>query len=1044
MLSVDLPSIASAVPRSIAETTMRPETLTSKQLRLIGIEMMSNRNVVFSHHVFGLAQHPKSWYGKSLRPRQWPTTHMWSFFNTTSHSPHTLETRLGKACQKLVVTCPRRCASDCSGICSLGQQSMSLEFQSTENNSSVVPTWQSLRAWLICIGLFVTFDSQFALAQIHDSLDTHPPRWYLDTSDCEAQVISHGHLADGGREGGACETITLKATHGSEALLVYPIEPVRPVDDLTGNVSVMSARKGARIGFRVRYPYLRDSVTRRPVSMVVFGAGYDSPGEFANIGVGLIEKELQLKNVALRAEHGSTANLKDSYVDGVVINAYSGAGTTALRIDELHISGLIPVGEGIATGNHIGRAETIATARRVGEDSNSLNLTGSPFRPGKITRILQHNGEPLAWVRSLGFDAVLLSQPPNAAILSEAIRARVLIYAPAPSALDPTLQSLLEPVAAWYIGLGDALDRRHLEQTSLESARVRSLPTIWQRPLVGAPSEAWREYAPHLDAIIDDLPPRVRGIRGGEEVAGMNESRRRIGDLIDVGVGIVSMAPDSLVQQSESIANAVGSPPPTGFRWHSMWLQAIRSLESTPSAILYRSTRSLSSGGSVDTVRAMALSYVNRMLAMIEPWVVTAMPSPAPDVVGPYRCSRLANGVTDMLLLSSIATRGSQVLAGDGEVIEILLTPADARKTIWRLTHFSAERLTPEITPTGAKLEIVSPDAAEIIVLSSDPSVGGELSRSAQRFARQASLDRWQLATELVSRTQENWLTATATRASNRPNPTNLINVAQQTLAEAQPRYRVGDTATTLRMAHRADAWAMRSEWQLAEALMPDWPQPVSCPPMDVGAAGVQIFWRPLMDNEGWGTNRLNSGSLDEANFIDKHRWTFGRRLTSRAVSEVSHVTRGAFQGAGALRAAVTPIDDDPLPGGYEGTVIQVQSPSVRVRAGTAIRIDAMVRTLGFGGPHQGVLVYDTMGGQEAGVLVRGTSNWTPVRLYRQTVTETEVHVMFELIGAGEATIDNVQLSLWEPEERMRPTPNFIPMAKTPVSEKDEEQSTNR
>lgn len=69
MLFVDLPSIASAVPRSIAKTTRRPETLSSKQLRLIATGMMSKRNVVFSQHSFGLAQHPKSWYGKSLRPR---------------------------------------------------------------------------------------------------------------------------------------------------------------------------------------------------------------------------------------------------------------------------------------------------------------------------------------------------------------------------------------------------------------------------------------------------------------------------------------------------------------------------------------------------------------------------------------------------------------------------------------------------------------------------------------------------------------------------------------------------------------------------------------------------------------------------------------------------------------------------------------------------------------------------------------------------------------------------------------------------------------
>jgi hypothetical protein len=436
----------------------------------------------------------------------------------------------------------------------------------------------------------------------------------------------------------------------------------------------------------------------------------------------------------------------------------------------------------------------------------------------------------------------------------------------------------------------------------------------------------------------------------------------------------------------------------------------------------------------MDSQRSMALSYVNRMIAMIAPWVASASPAPPPGVVGaPYRCTRLTADSTDMLILTSVATRGSEVLAGDGETLDILLTPADASKTVWRLTHFSAERIIPETTPTGARVQVVSPDAAEIIVLSSDPSVGGQLSLSAQRFARQAALDRWQLASELVRRTRENWMTATATRASDRQTPSNLVSAAARTLADAEPLYRAGDIDASIRMARRADAWALRSEWQLAEALMPDWPRPTSCPPIDLGSAEIQALWRPLMDDQGWGRNRLTSGSLDSANLIGVHRWSVGRRMASRATSEVKHVNRGTYQGPGALRAIVTPIADDTLPGGYEGTVIQIRSPSVRIPAGQAIRIDAAVRTLGFGGPHQGLLVYDTIGGQEMGVLVRGRSDWTPVRLYRQTHGETEVNVMFEVIGAGEATIDDVRLSLWEPEQAAKPM--LRPIGEIPYAE---------
>jgi hypothetical protein len=380
-------------------------------------------------------------------------------------------------------------------------------------------------------------------------------------------------------------------------------------------------------------------------------------------------------------------------------------------------------------------------------------------------------------------------------------------------------------------------------------------------------------------------------------------------------------------------------------------------------------------------------------------------------------------------------------LSGDGQTIEIALSPADASKNAWRVTNFSAQRVSPEVTATGARIQIVSPDVVEIIVLSSDPTVGGKLNSSAHRFAKQAALDRWQLTSNQVQRARQDWNLAVTSRATNRSAPVDLLNVAQRTLADAEPLFRAGDIDASLRMAKRADAWALRSRWQLFEALMPDWPHPTSCPPLLCNAAAVQIAWHPLMNENGWGINRLNSGSLDSADLIRPERWNFGRRMTTRTESEVVLVTRGVFSGAGALRTTVTPKSDGELPGGYEGTVIQIRSPSVRVAAGQAFRIDAMVRTLGFGGPHQGLLVYDTIGGQEMGLLVRGRTEWTPVRLYRQALVDSEVHVMFEVIGAGEATIDEVRLELWEPKP-----PAAIPLR--PLAERNADplgvQSTRR
>ena len=882
-----------------------------------------------------------------------------------------------------------------------------------------------------------------ATAQLYDSLDAYPPRWFLAGSDCGARIESHSNLSDGGVDGRGCETITFTAGRGgTEVLLVYPIEPVRPLDDLTANVSVMTARTGARIGLRVRFPYLESAETGRPVSVILYGASYDRAGTFRSLGIGLIERPLAMKEVLMRQEHGISADLSDPYVDAVVLNAYSGPGKTTLRMDELRVDGLVAIGQlgtgprgaterrdGRADGLPGPREDATSMFRIPGEDPLRNEEAGRmrAFPVGRVTRILQHNGEPLEWVRTLGFDAVLLSRPPDGLILREAISARLAIYAPPPTAPDPDIEPLLEPVAGWYLGSGTALDRDRVASIASQSDRLRRWPSRWRRPLIGSPVEAYRDYARSLDAVIDHLPPQNRGLSGEEEIQGLLRTRSRLPQGVQHAVAVASMPPDSLLRQTNAIADRIGAPQIARFRWHAMWVQTLRSLELSPAAIVYRSTRSLTAATPLEAQRAMAVSYINRMVATIEPWVGGGAVTTPPGLTGAaYRCGRLKSGATDLLILTTAATRGSEVLSGDGQALELQLTPRESTQHFWRLTHFSAERLLPETDQRGSRLQIISPDVVELVLVSEDPGVGGRAASHAARFARQATLDRWQLTNEGVNQTAVEWSLAAAAGIATDRSSVDLAEVAQRTLREAEPLFRSSDFGATLRMARRADAWGLRSSWRLSEQLMPDWPHPTSVPPMDCGAAEVQTTWFPLMSDEGWGKNRLTTGGLEELEDLQDGRWEFGQRLVGRADSSISVTRRGVFSGRGALQARVVALTDDGLPGGYEGTAIQIRSPGVRAGRGSAVRIDAMVRTVGFGQPHQGILVYDTIGGQEAGVLVRGRASWTPVRLYRQILDDAPVHVMFELIGAGEATIDEVQLRLWEPSNAPPPSPRPV------------------
>ena len=921
--------------------------------------------------------------------------------------------------------------------------------------SWVIRAWQTFRALvsrfvaggpisrrnarLAVVALASVFAVGFreAGAELFDALDAYPPRWHLDTSDCNARVKEHENLPGGGVRGG-CESMTFHADLGSEALLIYPIEPVRALDDLVANVSVMSAKSGAKIGLRVRFPYLRDNQTRRPVSVTVFGAQFSRPGRFQQIGVGKIERDLRIKMANLRGSFGSSSDLRDPYVDAIVINAYSGAGTTTIRIDELSLHGMIPVGDHgrVAPLSEKDSRLDPATSFGAGQESSQMLKMRLPsggiapslvpaFPIDSVVRVLEHNGEPLSWVRSLGFDAVLLPDPPTAPLLKDAIRSRLLVYAPPPPAPDPTIQNLLEPVVAWYLGGGVALDSRRVTATDKTVRRLRTYPDLWQRPIVVAPTESWSEYSGIAEGVVSDLPPRVRNLSAAEQALELAVRHARMRGRTEVAVALGAGPPRRLVEMNRAIETSIGAPPQNLFRWHGLLAQTVQALEQSPRAIFFRSSDSLVSGTPASQQRSMALSYINRLVATVTPWLASARPaSPFPVEAGAYRCGRVATDREELLLITSEIARGDEILPADGRFLDIELPPDRIHHVAWRLTDFAAERVPLEKTSTGCRLRIVSPDVAEIVVVGSDAALGARLNQSAARFAQKAASDRWQLASAQVRHTREAWQNAIRTGATfgdatseNSP-PFELLNTASRIVAEAEPVYRAGDVDATLRLSRRADALGLRAGWRLTEALLPEVRlsgRSVSCPPIDGGRPFVQAAWRPLMEDEGWSENLLGSGGLDRASVLGPGGWTFGRRKMSRTASDLQWVSRGYFDGAGALKVAVASTIEESLGGGYEGTVSVLASPTVKVGPGQAIRIDAMVRTLGFGRPHQGVLVYDTIGGQELGKLIRGATEWTRVRLYRQSLGQSQVQVKFEIIGDGEAVVDEVAVKVWDP-----------------------------
>lgn len=954
---------------------------------------------------------------------------------------------------------------------------------SEQNRSVDSVTWSSWRQlrFLCCLRPFASVvilvslvAPSIASAQLVDSLDAYPPRWSLHESDCDAKVADQGHENDATAEGGVCEAISLVMGHGTRAILTYPIEPVRPIDELTAMVSVKGLNPGVQVGFRVRFPYLIDPGTKRPVSVLIFGSSYRRVGEFQRLSVSAIQSQLRLKIIALRNEYGLRADVSSPYVDAVVVNAYGGAGNATLRLDDLRVNAMVPVTEldssphskpAVAPGSIASQRMNVDLSMLHRESQQYANNAGSipttskratvspgdrpAFPIGRVTRIIQYNNEPLSWIRSLGFDAIWLDQPPSAAILSDAIAHRMRIYAPCPTIPDPKLEPLLEPVAGWIAASSIAMDSHHREEIAQKIARLRALPRRWQRPIVGSPVEDFRYYGSLLDAAVLTSPPRIRALASHSIRDERAQQQFRLGGK-PIAVSVLGMPNAASVTQTDAIAHRIGTPNSETFCWQPMWREVADAMADAPAAILVRSTRSLASGETLDQNRGMAISFINRFVASFEAWISTGTPDRTPIPVNSnYSAHRLVNGGTTFLICTSNMVRGSNILSGDGKTLRIDLPAFEQGKLMWRLTHFAAERIEPQTTTSGTSIEIVSPDVVEVIAISEDISEGGKLASSLAKYSQQASLDRWQLARDAIERSSTAWARAVSARAVQRDAPDDLLNVARSTVNNSERMVRGNDNQSALRLAARADAWGLKANWMLIDAFRETESGIVSCPPLDSGNLETHIAWSPLLrsglattsvlklppigDIHGrsrWGVNLLPSGAMDEPEHLQREGWTFGRRHSAWAETTAECIDRGVFHGTGALSVRVIPKQDDALPGGYEGTALLVRSPPIFVEPNQAIRIDAVVRTLGFGGPHQGLLIYDSMGTQELGVLVRDQPDWVPVTLYRQTIGDDPIHVMFEVLGGGEAVIDEIQVRAWENDAN--PIPAMRPISHQP------------
>src|SRR5207245_7927610 len=135
-------------------------------------------------------------------------------------------------------------------------------------------------------------------------------------------------------------------------------------------------------------------------------------------------------------------------------------------------------------------------------------------------------------------------------------------------------------------------------------------------------------------------------------------------------------------------------------------------------------------------------------------------------------------------------------------------------------------------------------------------------------------------------------------------------------------------------------------------------------------------------------------------------------------VLEARRVTDDPKEGRQCLKLEIKPKTTTtpdgklvPPPMALERTFLAINSPAVRVDPGTLVRISAWVKVpKPITASADGILFYDSVGGEPLAVRFTGATPWRRFTLYRQVPASGHISVTLALTGIGTAYFDDIRI----------------------------------
>jgi hypothetical protein len=770
----------------------------------------------------------------------------------------------------------------------------------------------------------------------------------------------------------------------------------------------------------------------------VFGTSYSDTGRWQQLRIEGIPRLLARQVWALRSQLGPKIDGREAYVERVLLNVYGGPGVTNVWIDDLEVAGFASAGSPPPggkprqpvmppTANEAINPGSLPGSARVPFDSpprpgvqlsgSVLLLDGQPLLP----RVIEYQGEPLALVKQLGFNAIWLRQVPPPQLCDQAQRLGLGLVCPPPRPANADAPAALgqfgpefQPVLAW--DLGHDLIGEQLDGVGRWAEAVRAADSRQRRPLICSARNELRGYSRQVDLLLIDRRPLGTSMELADYASWVRRQPLLARPGTPVWTTVQTQPNEGLRRQLAALSP--GRPLPGTAAGEQIRLLVYTAISAGSRGLVFLSHSPLGATDPDTRQRAADLELLNLELQLIEPWAaggtfVSTAETTVPEVAGAVlRMDRTR------LVLPIWTGPGAQCVTSQSTIEELPLvvpgTPeSDAayQLAVGRLAPLRKKRAT-----GGIRVTLEDFGLSGMVFFAQDPLIIDAVTRRAAGLGkRQAELqcalaqEKFRTVTEVVGQLARH--TPPTVSATQR------LEAAHRSLQLCSSQLAAGQFPTAA--SHAAGALRPlrlleRACWQFA---MTGQNSPLSSPGT---ASFTTLPWHwDLMDRLAGcraGPNLLPGGDFECLDVMMQSGWRHYQHPVEGIRTAADLIAEARHSGLLGLRLTARADDAENPPAMIETPPLWITSPAVAVEAGQVVRIHGWVNIpAAVTGSVDGLMIVDSLAGDDLAVRIDKTGGWKEFTLYRAAREPAAVSVTFALSGLGEARIDDVTIQVLKP-----------------------------